>query len=235
MLGSWDPISTLLRRAVQQEAIRVPAGEPPVLAADEGALAMAERRIVAATRSPADDWVGRALFGPAEELVLPALLSRRIGTQTLAATAAALAGLSGVLALAGWLWPALLAALLSGPTAAGAARLARVRDQHGRTLRLLQRLRIAGIGVALIGWAWTLYRLDHQWGWAVMATLVIGSLAGRLPATRPALWLASTDGLIWAMLPFAVAGTWGWGMAALAIYAVASFAAVQWRALREAA
>ena len=40
--------------------------------------------------------------------------------------------------------------------------------------------------------------------------------------TRP-LWLASVDGLAWTMLPFALAGRWGWGLAAVSAYAAGSF------------
>ena len=50
-------------------------------------------------------------------------------------------------------------------------------------------------------------------------------LIGR-PTRRP-LWLAEPDALIWTLLPFAVIGWWEAGLAAQAIFALASLLAVQ--------
>jgi hypothetical protein len=233
MLGSWDPVSTLLRRAVQQGAPRIDAGTTPILASDPAALADAERRIVAATREPADDWVGRTLFAPAEEFALPLLLARRIETRVAAAVAGGLGLFGGAIACAGWRWPALLLLLLSGPVAAGAARLARVRDQHNATLPWLHRCRVIGLGLAVLGLGWTLQRTTGEWGWIVLAALVMGARAARLPISPAPAWLASSDGLVWAVVPFALIGRWDFALAAAAGYALLSFAFAQWQALRD--
>uniref|UniRef100_UPI003B3B3CDD NTP transferase domain-containing protein n=1 Tax=Sphingomonas sp. TaxID=28214 RepID=UPI003B3B3CDD len=141
MLGSWDAVSTLLRRAVQQEAIRIPADTPPIFATDAAALADAERRLVAATRTRPDDWIGRAIFSPVEEAALPLLLSRGVRTRALGLLAIALAVGGGTVGWAGWRWAALILLLLSGPVAAGTMRLARIRDQQDRILVALAAIR----------------------------------------------------------------------------------------------
>ena len=154
MLGSWDPVSTLLRRAVQEEAGRLSADNaPPLLLVDEEVVAEAERAIVAAARERADSWTGRYLFGPIEELALPLLLTRKVEASLLAGGAAALAMLGGTAAWIGWSWAALVALLLAGPIAAGAPRMARIQARAVRHARLLARVREAGAALAAIGLA----------------------------------------------------------------------------------
>jgi hypothetical protein len=230
MLGSWDPISTLLRRAVQQNAIRIPAGTAPILASDVSALAAAEQQMMAATRTRPDDWIGRAVFAPIEELALPLLLSRRIGTRAVSLIGSALALGGGALAWTGWRWAALILLLASGPVAAIAMRLARIRDQHDRSLAALTRLRPVAAAAGALGLTWLLYQASGQWGWWLVTAAMIAAILGRLPGSRA--WLASSDTLIWSMLPGAIVGRWDIGLAVVAAYACASFVVVQWAALR---
>jgi hypothetical protein len=71
-------------------------------------------------------------------------------------------------------------------------------------------------------------------GWGCLA-LGVGTIAsqvarqieeeGRVLTGR--VWLAERKGLAWLLLPFAVAGLWGTGLTALALYAGASFFWVQ--------
>jgi hypothetical protein len=71
-------------------------------------------------------------------------------------------------------------------------------------------------------------------GWGCLS-LGVGTIAfqlaqqvelegGQLPVR---VWLAERKGLAWLLLPFAVAGLWGTGLTALALYAAASFFWVQ--------
>lgn len=223
MLGSWDPVSTLLRRAVQRDARRVVTSDPPIIVHDEAALIAAERRMVAATRLRADDWIGRTLFARIEEAVLPQLLARGIGTRTLTFAAIAMACIGVLAAWTGWLWPALVALMMSGPMAAVTRRLARVRDQHDRALAAMDPARDIAAALALLGLASLLQRSGGQWGWWIVAALAIAAVPGRFRTEAEPAWLASADVLVWTMLPAALVGGWPAGLVTIVIYAVGSF------------
>ncbi len=228
MIGAWDPVSTLLRRAVQEGAVRIAAETPPILATDAEALAAAEQAIFAAARQPAGDLIGRVLFSPAEELTLPLLLARNTDATMVAAGAAGLSLFGGMFALAGWEWAALIALLLSGPAAAGAGRLARISQRPHSRQRLFGLVRTAGAALGAVGLARSLAAASGQWGWWLTGGVAIAAMLGlwverRTNILARPLWLASVDTLIWSMLPFAVLGYWEWGFAAVTGYAAASF------------
>jgi hypothetical protein len=240
MIGAWDPVSTLLRRAVQEGAVRIAAAKPPILTTDANALAIAEQSILAGARRPAGDLIGRVLFAPTEELALPMLLARKTDANLVAGIAAGLALAGGALSLVGWRWTGLIALLLSGPAAAGAARLGRIRQRSRWQERLFGIARIVGAGVGVVGLARMLAGASGQWGWWLTGALLIAAMLGlwaerRLGALAPPIWLASVDTLIWTMLPFAASGHWDWGFAATAAYAAGSFVWIEWRKLRDAA
>lgn len=230
MLGGWDPVSTLLRRAVQEGAMRLAVDEmPPMLLVDGASLATAEAAIVASARRPASDWISRFVFAPVEELALPLLLRRRVDAIWPAAMAAALALAGAAEAWFGWRWLALVSLLLGGPLAAGAARLARVQARPILFGWGFEASRIAGAAIASIGLATGLATADRQWGWWLVALLLLGGMVTldavvRVRGRSRPLWAASVDGLAWALLPFAMIGRWGIGLGALAAYACVSFA-----------
>jgi hypothetical protein len=229
MLGSWDPVSTLLRRAVQEGAMRLPVDEtPPMLLVDPASLASAEAAIVAAARRPAGDWISRTLFAPAEELALPLLLARRIDALWLAVVAALFALVGGGLAWTEWRWPALAALLLAGPIAAGASRLARVQARPIWLGRLFDGARLLGAAAAGLGLAVGLKAASGQWGWWLTGAVLLGGMTALSAVCRVSrracpLWLATKETLAWTMLPFAIFGRWDWGLAALTAYACLSF------------
>ncbi|MDB5663200.1 MAG: hypothetical protein JWM38_2004 [Sphingomonas bacterium] len=243
MLGEWDMLSTLLRRTLQQGAIRIdafPPDEPAsrellLIANSAAALEGVDRRLIEASRSRASTWPGRYVFPPIEELALRPLAGRGIEPMWLAIAAAVAAFLSVPAALLGWRWPMLVLLLLSGPLIAIALRLAGTRLATVRHDRLLGRLRDAGAAGALLALGYDLATV-RGWGMMAIAALaVLGALAlgveratlARLGGPVPRPWLASPDGMIWAMLPFAAAGAWDFGLWALAIYLFVSFFLVQ--------
>jgi len=239
MIGAWDPVSTLLRRAVQENAVRIAAVRPPILTTDANALAIAEQAILASAKRPARDLIGRLLFAPTEELALPMLLARKTDANLVAGVAAGLAMVGGALSLTGWRWAGLIALLLSGPAAAGAARLGRIRQRSRWQERLFGVARICGAGIGVVGLARTLADANGQWGWWLTGgTLIAAMLAlwveRRITDQPPPIWLASVDTLIWTMLPFAAFGHWDWGFAATTAYAAASFGWLEWRKSRDA-
>ncbi len=238
MIGAWDPVSTLLRRAVQEGATRIAAVTPPILVTDPSSLAAAEQAIFAAAREPARDLIGTLLFVPAEELAMPLLMARKSDPTLIAGGAAALALLGGILASAGWPWLALLALLLSGPLAGGAARLARISQRSPSRQHLFGSVRIGGAALAAVGMAQTLAAASGQWGWWLIGAISILSMAGlwverRTSAAPMPIWLASADTMIWMLLPFALAGRWNWGFGVMTAYSFASFVWAQTRKLKD--
>jgi len=237
MIGAWDPVSTLLRRAVQEGAGRIDAARAPILTTDAAALAAAEQAILAGARKPADDLIGRVLFAPTEELAMPLLLARKTEANVVAGIGALLAFVGGALSLAGWRWLPLIGLLLSGLAAAGAARLGRIRQRSRFQERLFGWVRLAGVGLGVAGLSRLLATASGQWGWWLTGGLLIAAMLGlaaerRLSPAKPPIWLASVDTLIWAMLPFAAFGHWDWGLGAVTLYAAASFVWIETIKLR---
>jgi len=74
MLGDWDLQSTLLRRSVQEGALRVPvsADSEPVLADRPDQLALFQKGLFAASKADRDDAVARMILPPLEDLCGPA-------------------------------------------------------------------------------------------------------------------------------------------------------------------
>jgi len=238
MIGAWDPVSTLLRRAVQEGAGRIDAARPPILATDAAALATAEQAILAGARKPADDLIGRVLFAPTEELAMPLLLARKTEANVVAGIGALLAFVGGALSLAGWRWLPLVGLLLSGLAGAGAARLGRIRQRSRFQERIFGWVRLVGAGLGVAGLSRMLALGSGQWGWWLTGGVLVAAMLGlsaerRLSPAKPPIWLASVDTLIWAMLPFAAFGHWDWGMGAVTGYAAASFAWVEGVKLRD--
>ena len=147
MVGDWDPVSTLLRRAVQNGAARVTAADAPIMAAAIGALATAEGKLLAQSRERPRGWAARYIEAPLTELLLPRLFARSIAPAAPAIAAAALALLGGALALLGK--PALgLACLLpTGILASIANRLALVQARPLPWPRSLRLARITGLAL----------------------------------------------------------------------------------------
>lgn len=241
MLGEWDLESTLLRRAVQADAKRVDPGGggaadgAPLLADGAARLDGFDRTMLAAARPRGRDWVWRHVFPTIEGLVAAPLLKRGTDPVWFAVAGVTAAIVAGIF-FAADLRPAGLAALLlSGPIAALAERLAGARLSPLQWAQAFLAARAAATFAALLALT---QGLVSQVGWgawliAGLITLAMAALVGeqrilkRLPGGLAPIWIASLDGLIWVMLPFALIGKWLPGLIALALYALASFFVVQ--------
>ena len=242
MLGDWDMVSTLLRRTLQENATRIDAfppeasGRPELLMMADRAAALEglDRRLIGASRARAEDWPGRYLFPPVEELALRPIAGSGIDPGWLATAAAVLAVAAVPAVLLGWRWAMLALLLLTGPVMAVAVRLAGTRLAQVRHRSLIAGVRDGAAAVALVALGRDL-GASLGWGMIVLATGAVAAAVAlrverrslaRLGGSIP-VWLASADGLIWLLLPFAAAGAWGIGIGALAVYALASFFFVQ--------
>jgi hypothetical protein len=236
MLHDWDLQSTLLRRAVQGGAQSVKLrGEP-----EDDHLIVAERiedlvelqaRIVRGAGGRRDDWVSAYLLAPFEQAATQGLMATR-ATPAMLGIGAVAATFLGLLAFAAHYYGTGLFLILLGTLFEGVGdRLAGLRMQSRGEQSwwdYFQPLVSAGALLALSlalmparGWGC----LSLGAGTIAFQFALQTELAGRRLPGR--VWLAERKGLAWLLLPFAVAGLWGTGLTALAIYAGASFFWVQ--------
>jgi hypothetical protein len=244
MLQDWDLQSTLLRRAVQAGAKPLPLrGEPEddqlIVAERSQDLAELQARIVRGAGAARNDWVSAYLLAPLEQAATRGLMATNLTPATFGLGAVALT-LLGLLAFAAHWYGTGIGLILLGTFADGIGdRLSllrmQVRSEQSWWAYLLP-LVSAGALLALS------LALMPARGWGCLA-LGTGTIAfqvarqiegeGRILAGR--VWLAERKGLAWLLLPFAVAGLWGTGLTALALYAGASFFWVQRQVHREPA
>jgi hypothetical protein len=240
MLGDWDPQSTLLRRLVQLQAMRLPAdveADGLFLIDRAAALDAVRDRLLSETRDRRGaSWVGRSLYPLIEDLAVPPLLDRSADPQWFHAAgmgAMLLAALGFVLE-----WPALGLglALAGGLLDAIARRMARMRLQPPSARRLYRWGMRGAEALALGTAAWWLMAIGGGWGAGLCALMIVATMAalaaetGQLPK-RTALpaWIADIDALMWTALPFALLSAWLIALIAMLAYALASFAYVQSR------
>lgn len=241
MLGDWDLESTLLRRAVQAEAARLDAASigggdgAPLLVDGVGRLDGFDRTMLAAARPRGRDWVWRHIFPVIEGLVAPPFLKRGTDPVWFAVAGVTAAIVAGIFFAANFRMTGQVALLFSGPIAALAERLAGARLSPLQWAQAFLIARAGAAFTALLALTQGLV-LEVGWGaWLVAGLVPLAMLAligeqrvlKRLPGAMAPLWIASLDGLIWAMLPFALIGEWLAGLVALALYAMVSFAFVQ--------
>ncbi|SNS09160.1 hypothetical protein SAMN06295912_101287 [Sphingomonas laterariae] len=243
MLGDWDLESTLLRRAVQGGAERLDAmagngrqrGKAPLLADGVACLAGYDRDMLSGARPRGRDWPWRHIFPRIEKLVAPPLLRRGTDPVWFAVAAVTAAVIAGIFFAVDWRLAGQGALMFSGPIAAVAERLAGARLSPLRWARGFLIARTIAATAALLVLTYGV-ATEAGWGMALVTAILLGGMAAlageqrilrALPGGSPPLWIASLDALIWAMTPFALIGHWAAGLAGLALYAVASFAAVQ--------
>ena len=230
ILGDWDLQSTLLRRALQDGALRLPAtnvGAEPLLVERADQLDDFQRRLIAGSREARRDWASRFILPPAEDLATHWLMETPVRPAWLMWTALALT-LGGAAAFSrGWLGAGLVLLLLSTPLDTIASRLASIRLRP-LPKRMISRLLLwpaAGIALLALGW----WEARHVSGWgAFLAAIAAGAFAEatRLEGAAGApgeVWLVSRRTAIFLAIPFALAGTWTACLIALFAYAGASF------------
>ena len=235
MLGDWDLQSTLLRRSLQEGALRVPvagSGGEPLLVDSAEQLEGFQRTLIAASRGARSDWASRYLLPPVEEFATERLMETQVRPAWLVWAALALSVMGVVCLARGWLAAGLIALVLSTPFDLVATRLAtlRLRPLPARMSSRLALWPAAGAALLALGW----WEMGHASGWGAMVTALVAAAfaeAARIEkAAMPPggeLWLFSRRNAIFAAIPFAVGGAWTSYLIAMLGYAAVSFFIVQ--------
>jgi hypothetical protein len=234
MLGDWDLQSTLLRRTIQEGAVRVPAssgGGDPLLAESAEDLQNFQRKLLVGSRGARPDWVSRYLLPPVEEFATEHLMETGLRPIWLMWSAVLLTLGGAACFTRGWLGAGLVMLLASMPLDLIASRLASLRLRP-LPVRLLSRIALwplAGIALLALGW----WEMRHNSGWgALVSALAAGAFAEAVRLERPSsddsdLWLISRRSAIVLAIPFALGGAWTAYLIALLVYAALSFFIVQ--------
>lgn len=235
MLGDWDLQSTLLRRAVQEGALRLPAAETlaePILVERPEDLDQFQRTLLLASRAARTDWVSRYVLPPIEELATGQLMETAVRPAWLIWAALVLTIVAAVCCLRGWLGAALVLMVLVSPLDIIASRLATLRLRP-LPIRMAARTALgAAAALPLLALGWWETRSGHGWG-ALLAAVAAIAFAEAMRVEKSGfppdadLWLFSRRSAIFAAIPFAIAGAWTPFLVALLVYAAASFFVVQ--------
>jgi len=235
MLGDWDLQSTLLRRAIQEGALRIQAAEAggePLMAESADQLAGFQRVLIKASRGARTDFASRYLLAPIEDFATERLMETPVRPPWLVWAALVLT-LGGAFCFTrGWLGAGLVLLVLSTPLDLIAGRLASLRLKP-LPVKMLSRLALwpaAGIALLAIG----LWEMRHGTGWGALVTAAAAcgfAEAMRIEkASMPAggeLWLFSRRNAILLAIPFAIGGVWTAYLLGIFAYAAISFFIVQ--------
>lgn len=243
-LGEWDLALTLLRRALQAGGAMLPApglegegdsSERPVFARKAADLAHLEQRIISGSAGYREGWPARYIFPLVERVGVTRMVRKGIDPTLLKLVALLITVAAVPLAATGWFLTALALLVVSGPLDSVARRLADIRMTRLRQEKRLGFARVLAAAAALIALGIRLGD-DGQWGWSLLAVLIIGMTAAlavewrtahRLDNRASMPFMATPDGLIWLFIPFALAGLWDIAMMAAAVYAITSFVVAQ--------
>ena len=234
MLGDWDLQSTLLRRTLQEGAVRIPAteaGGDPLLAEHAEDLQDFQRKLLIRSRGVRPDWVSRYILPPFEEFATEQLMETAVKPVWLIWAALVLTLLGTFCFTRGWLAAGLVLLLVSMPLDLVGTRLASLRLRP-LPVRQLSRLALwPAAGIALLALGWWVARHDGGWGAFVTAAAAIAfAEAARIERSGMQdgeLWLFSRRSAIVAAIPFALAGAWVSYILVLLLYAATSFFIVQ--------
>src|SRR3954447_6665545 len=152
MLGDWDLQSTLLRRTLQEGALRLPVaqGSEPLLVERAEDLDGFQRKLLVASRGARTDWVSRYLLPPVEEFATEQLMETAVRPGWLIWAAVALTLGGSICFTRGWLGAGLVMLLLASPLDIIASRLAALR-MRPLAARLMSRLALwPAAGIALL-------------------------------------------------------------------------------------
>jgi hypothetical protein len=230
ILGDWDLQSTLLRRTIQEGALRVPiaAGGEPILAENEQDLVHFQDALVAGSRGARTDWASRYILPPIEEAATTQLLETRVRPAWLMWAALAYTIGGAIAFVEGWLITGLVLLVLSTPLDIVANRLGTLRLSPLPS-RMLSRVALwPAAGIALLALGWWEWRTSSGWGAMIAAAGAIAfAEAARIEKAGFPMpgehWLLSRRNAIFAAIPFAFFGAWTAYMVFLAAYACVSF------------
>jgi hypothetical protein len=235
MLGDWDLQSTLLRRTLQEGALRVPVAPgnaEPILAHSAEQLDDFQRSLVAGSRQARTDWASRYVLPWVEEFATEQLMETRLRPGWLMWLALLLTLAGAAFFSQGWLRTGLAVLVASTPLDIVAGRIASLRLRPLPSKMLSRTLLWPAAGVALFTLALWEMRHGSSWG-ALMAAVAAGTFAQAmrnetiLDLVPGCEWLFSRRNAILAAIPFAVFGGWVSYLVALFVYAAASFFFVQ--------
>jgi hypothetical protein len=235
MLGDWDLQSTLLRRTLQDGALRVRAadeGGEPLLAESADQLAGFQRAMLANSRGVRSDWVSRYVLPPIEDFVTERLMETPVRPLWLIWSALALTLGAAFCFSRGWLGAGLGLVLVSTPLDLVAGRLATLRLAPFSVRLLSRRALWPAAGIALLALGWWEWR--HGTGWGAIVTAAVTAAFAEAARTEQAsmpgtheLWLFSRRNAVFAAIPFAIAGSWTAYLIAMMVYAAGSFFILQ--------
>ena len=234
MLGDWDLQSTLLRRAIQEGAVRqtVQGDDEPLLVGNASDLGGFQRKLLQLSRSGRTDWVSRFVLPPIEEFATERLMETGARPLWLIWTALGLTIGGAFCFLRGWLGAGLVLLILSTPLDIVANRLAILRLRPLPAKLASRRALWGAAGVALFALGWWEMRSVSGWG-AMITALAAGAFAeaarmekAGFPADADP-WLFSRRSAIVAAIPFALAGRWTAYLVGLLVYAALSFFIIQ--------
>ncbi len=235
MLGDWDLQSTLLRRAIQDGAVRQTAegDDEPLLVGSASDLGAFQRKLLRLSRSGRTDWVSRFVLPPVEEFVTERLMETAARPLWLIWAALGLTLGGAFCFIRGWLGAGLVLLIVSMPLDIVANRLAILRLRPLSAKLVSWRALWAAGGLALLSLGWWEMRNVSGWG-AIVSALAAGAFAeaARLekagfPADADP-WLFSRRSAIVAAIPFALAGRWTAYLIGLLVYAALSFFVIQY-------
>jgi len=252
MLGDWDLTSTLLRRLVQADAARVsalnPSGDaalaPPVLATGPAVTHAIEARLLRQAEPGEGNWAELYLHRLTAGPLVPPLVARQIDQDHVAYAAAALAWIAALFAGLGLFWAAAALLPVAATIASAARRMARIWSGTAAPSSRLTDLARHAAALATLILLSRMLVAEGGWGWWTVAALAPAALCGvaalapivTAVRARPApRWLATPDALTWTAPLLAVLGGWRWMVAALAGYAMMSFAerfSAAWKSAR---
>ena len=235
MLGDWDLQSTMLRRTLQEGALRIaatPGVEEPLLVDRAEQLNALERNLIVASRGIRRDWASRFVLPVIEEFATERLMETRVRPEWLIWGALALTLASALAFTRGWLAPALALLVVSTPLDLVARRLATLRLRPLPRRLLSRRLLWPAAGLAFV--AVGLWSMRNGAGWGALFAAVTACAfaeAGRIERSASdvpgQVWLFSRRNAILAAVPFGVAGAWVSYLVCAALYAAGSFFFVQ--------
>ncbi|HEY0315241.1 MAG TPA: hypothetical protein VGC28_03140 [Sphingomonas sp.] len=243
MLGDWDLHSTLLRRAVGASARRIDVADgaglgeafPAMLVRSKGGARAATEASFTIDRA-GESWPARLLYGPAARLLVGLVLDRSLESRWLRWGGIAAALLAVPAMLKGWLLAGLILLVAGALLDATGRLLAALRLSPAAPDDRLALARAVAMALGLIAFAW--HRTEGSATPLVLGLVTVAVMIAmarerwtlrRLGGLSAPLWVADVDSLVLLFLPFALVQQTFPGLAALGLYAAASFAVIQQR------